>query len=597
MGVDAPALVRTGNLEDDFAIVGLADWVIEVIVEDLAAKRALMQRIDAVRSENTIVSTNTSGIPISSIAAGFSEGFRQHFLGTHFFNPPRYLKLLEVIPTSATSPEVVKFISHFAEYRLGKGVVLCKDTPNFIANRLGFGGGAFAVDYILENGYTVEEVDAITGPVIGHPKTATFRLIDLVGVDVWEHVGRNLAPAIPHDGMAQRYLGSERTNILIHEMVKRGWLGNKTKQGFYKESRTPDGGKDFLPLNLKTLEYEPPSKPRFASIGKVKDIDSLGERIKLLMASDDRAAQLVQALTYQGLAYAAACIPEIADSPRPVDDAMRWGFGHEAGPFETWDLLGVKETAICIQEAGFSIAAWVNAMLAAGCPTFYQYDGDRKVGVFNPVLGDYEAIPRDPAIILLKEEKAAGNTLAENPGASLVDLGEGVLNVEFHTKMNILDDDVFNMIETGLNRVEKDYEGLVIGNNAENFSAGANLFLVVMAAQGGMWDQLDAVVNRMQSLNMRMRYFPKPVVAGSIRYEPGGRSRNYDPCQPDRGRFRAVFWFRRDGRRGDPGWRRHKGAAAARVEPGDAYPKCRCSALPAAHLRADRHRTGIHKRR
>jgi 3-hydroxyacyl-CoA dehydrogenase len=522
MSADASALVRTGNLEDDFAVVAQADWVIEVIVEDLAAKRSLMGRIDAVRSEYTIVSTNTSGIPVSSIAEGFSDGFRQHFLGTHFFNPPRYLKLLEVIPTSDTSPVVVKFISHFAEYRLGKGVVRCKDTPNFIANRLGFGGGAFAMDYILENGYTVEEVDAITGPVIGHPKTATFRLIDLVGVDVWDHVGRNLAPAIPHDAMAQRYLGSERTNNLISEMVKRGWLGNKTKQGFYKESRTPEGGKDFLPLNLNTLEYEPPSKPRFASIGKVKDIDSLGERIKLLMAADDRAAQLVQALTYQGLAYAAACIPEIADSPKPVDDAMRWGFGHEAGPFETWDLLGVKETAVCIQEAGFPVAGWVEAMLAAGCPTFYQYEGDRKVGVYNPVLGDYEAVPRDAANIILKDEKAAGNTLAENPGASLVDLGDGVLNVEFHTKMNILDDDVFNMIETGLNRIEKDYEGLVVANNAENFSAGANLFLVVMAAQGGLWDQLNVVVNRMQSLNMRIRYFPKPVVAAPSGMNLGG---------------------------------------------------------------------------
>jgi 3-hydroxyacyl-CoA dehydrogenase len=522
MSADSAALVRTGNIEDDFTALSQADWVIEVIVEDLAAKRALMQRIDAARPEHTIISTNTSGIPINSIAAGFSEGLRQHFLGTHFFNPPRYLKLLEVIPTTDTLPDVVRDISHFAEYRLGKGVVICKDTPNFIANRLGFGGGAFALDYILENDYSVEEVDAITGPVIGRPKTATFRLVDLVGVDVWEHVGHNLAPAVPQDVMAQRYLGSQRTNALIHEMVTRGWLGNKTKQGFYKETRTPEGGKEFFPLNLKTLEYEPPVKPKYASIGKVKDIESLGERLKTLMAANDRAGQLVQALTYQGLAYACACIPEIADTPRPIDDAMRWGFGHEAGPFETWDMLGVKETAICIREAGFPTAPWVDEMLSAGCPTFYQYDGDRKVGVYNPGLQDYQIIAQDPAVIILKEEKAVGKTMAENPGASLIDLGDGVLNVEFHTKMNILDDDVFNMIETGLNQVEVDYEGLVIGNNAENFSAGANLFLVVMAAQGGMWDQLEAVVNRMQSLNMRMRYFPKPVIAAPVGMNLGG---------------------------------------------------------------------------
>jgi 3-hydroxyacyl-CoA dehydrogenase len=522
MSADFSALIRTGNLEDDFGVISQADWVIEVIIEDLAAKRLLMQRIDAARSEHTLVSTNTSGIPVSSIAAGCSDGFRQHFLGTHFFNPPRYLKLLEVIPTEDTLPEVTQFIRHFVEYRLGKGVVICKDTPNFIANRLGFGGGAFAVDYILEHGYTVEEADAITGPIIGRPKTATFRLIDLVGVDVWEHVGRNLAPAIPQDALAQRYLSSPRTNTLIHEMVSRGWLGNKSKQGFYKEQRTPDGAKEFYPLNLANLEYEPPVKPRFPSIGKVKDVESLGERLKLLMASDDRAGQLVQALTYQSLSYASVCIPEIADTPRPVDDAIRWGFGHEAGPFETWDLLGVKETSRCMAEAGFPLAPWVETMLAAGCGTFYQYDGDRKVGVYNPVLGDYEAIPRDPSLIILKEEKAAGKTLVENPGASLVDLGNGVLNVEFHTKMNILDDDVFTMIETGLNKVDADYEGLVIGNNSESFSAGANLFLVVMAAQGGMWDQLEAAIKRMQSLNMRMRYFPKPVVAAPAGMNLGG---------------------------------------------------------------------------
>ncbi len=522
MSENAISLVHTGNLEDDFDAVNRADWVIEAIVENLEAKRALMQRIDAARGEQTIVSTNTSGIPVGSIAQGFSEGLRRHFLGTHFFNPPRYLKLLEIIPTADTLPEVVQFISHYAEYRLGKGIVLCKDTPNFIANRLGFGSGAFALDYILEQGYTVEEVDAITGPVIGRPKTATFRLIDLVGVDVWEHVGRNLAPAVPQDAMAQRYLGSEKANSLIHEMVNRGWLGNKSKQGFYKEQRTADGSKEFLPLNLKTLQYEPPAKPRFPSIGKVKDFDALSERLKMLIASDDRAGQLVQALTYQALSYASACIPEIADTPRPVDDGMRWGFGHEAGPFETWDLLGVKETAVCMRAAGFPPADWVETMLSCGCPTFYQYEGDRKVGVYSPAKGDYEAIPRDAALIVLKEEKVAGKTLADNPGASLVDLGDGILDVEFHTKMNILDDDVFNMIETGLDRVEKEYEGLVIGSNSENFSAGANLFLVVMAAQGGMWEQLEAANKRLQSLNMRLRYSPKPVVVAPAGMNLGG---------------------------------------------------------------------------
>jgi 3-hydroxyacyl-CoA dehydrogenase len=346
-------LVKTGNLEDDFDTIVGADWVIEVIVENLKIKRSLMERIDAVRSAHTIVSTNTSGIPVASIAEGFSEGLRQHFLGTHFFNPPRYLKLLEIIPTQDTLPEVVQAISHFGEYRLGKGIVPAKDTPNFIANRLGFGGGAFGLHYILENGYTVEEVDAITGPAMGRPKTATFRLIDLVGVDVWDHVGRNLAPAIPYDEMAQRYLKSEKANQLIGAMVEKGWLGNKTKQGFYKEVRMPEGGKEFHALNLQTLEYAAPVKARFDSVKKTKDIEDPAERMQTLLAADDRAGQLVRALTYQGLAYAASLIPEIADTPKPMDDAMRWGFGHDLGPFETWDKLGVAGTAKNMEKEGF----------------------------------------------------------------------------------------------------------------------------------------------------------------------------------------------------------------------------------------------------
>ncbi len=519
---DNQGLVSIGNLEDDLEVVRDADWVVEAIIESLPPKRSLMERLDAIRNPQTIITTNTSGIPVASIAEGRSEGFRQHFMGTHFFNPPRYLKLLEIIPTPDTLPEVIAAISHFAEYRLGKGVVLAKDTPNFIGNRLGFGGGAFGLDYILENGYTVEEVDAITGPVMGRPKTATFRLIDLVGIDVWEHVGENLAPAIPQDAMAQRYLGSKRTNDLIHAMVEKGWLGNKTGQGFYKEVRNPQGGKEYWALNLKTLEYEPPSKPRFDSVKKARDIEDLEGRMKVFLAADDRAGQLVRAMAYQGLAYASACIPEIADVPKPVDDAMRWGFGHEAGPFETWDMLGVAETAESMRQAGFPAASWVDEMLRSGHPTFYQYEGDRKIGQYNQSTGDYEPIQRDPAVIILKEEKAAGKVLAENSGASLIDLGDGVLDLEFHTKMNSLDDDIFNLAQQSLDRLEREYEGLVIGNDGEAFSAGANLFVVAMGAQGGLWDQLDDGIKKMQDINMRMRYFPKPVVVAPAGLSLGG---------------------------------------------------------------------------
>jgi 3-hydroxyacyl-CoA dehydrogenase len=515
---DHAALVTIGNLEDDFAEVSGADWIIEAIVENLTIKRGLMERLDKARAPHTIVSTNTSGIPVASIFERRSEEFRQHFLGTHFFNPPRYLKLVEVIPTPDTLPEVVEFVSHFLEYRLGKGVVLAKDTPNFIANRLGFGGGAFALDYILNNDYTVEEVDAITGPVIGRPKTATFRLIDLVGVDVWQHVGRNLSPAIPHDLGALQYLESDRANSLIQRMVDDGRLGNKTRQGFYKEVRQAGGSKEYWSLNLKTHEYEPPVKPKFDSIGKAKDLERLGEKLQVMLSAQDRAGQLVRALTYQALAYASERIPEIADTPLSIDDAMRWGFNNEAGPFETWDILGVAETVECMQSEGYPPANWVKTMLKEGHPAFYQYDGDRKVGVYNPGKKAYQRIQHSPNLILAKETPE----IARNMSTSLRDLGDGVACVEFHTKMNVLEDESFEMISQALDRVETDFEGLVIGNDAEHFCAGANIFLVVMAAQNEMWDSLDASIRKMQNLNMRIRYFPKPVVMAPVGYALGG---------------------------------------------------------------------------
>jgi 3-hydroxyacyl-CoA dehydrogenase len=515
---ETPALVSIGNLEDDFEVIKSADWVIEAIVENLKIKKDLMIRIDAIRQPNTIISTNTSGIPVTSIAEGLSDGFKQHFLGTHFFNPPRYLKLLEVIPTKDTLPEVVNAISEFGEYRLGKGIVFCKDTPNFIANRLGFGGGAFALDYILQNGYTVDEVDTITGPAMGRPKTATFRLIDLVGIDVWEHVGNNLAPAIPDDKLALKYLNSEPVNHVIHTMVEKGWLGNKVKQGFYKEVRTPEGNREFWSLNLKTLDYEAPIKVRFESIGKVKDSEDLGEKLKVLIAADDRAGQLVRALTYQGLAYASERVPEIADTPKPLDDAMRWGFGHEAGPFEVWDLLGVKDTLPKMSAEGFPAASWVDKMLSSGVETFYQYDAGTKVAVYNPVLGKYEPIKRHASLILLKEQKI----ISKNPGATLYDLGDGVACVEFHTKMNALDEDIANMIVEGQARMQHEFEGLVIGNEADNFSAGANIMLVVMAAQMGEWDKLGSIVKGLQDLNMQARYSPKPVIVAPAGLALGG---------------------------------------------------------------------------
>ncbi len=516
---DQHALVSTGNLEDDFeAAVSRADWIIEVIVENLKIKQGLMERIDAARKPGSIVSSNTSGIPLKDIAAGRSDDFKKHFLGTHFFNPPRYLKLLEVIPTADTLPDVVEFISHFGEYRLGKGIVLCKDTPNFIGNRVAFGTGAFAMDFILNNGYTVDEVDALTGPLMGRPKTATFRLIDLVGIDVWDHVGRNLAPLIPHDTYAQPYLTAEKPNALIKTMIERGWLGNKTKVGFYKEVRGQDGKKEFWSLNLQTLEHEAPTKPRFDSAKAAKDVEGLGDRLKVFLKADDKAAKLVQALTYQGFQYASALLPEVADTGKPIDDAMRWGFGHEAGPFEIWDMLGVRETVAQMKAAGYAPAAWVDEMLQRGVESFYQVQGGNQIGVYDVVKGQYVPISRPKGMVILKEQKV----VTQNAGATLYDIGDGVGLVEFHTKMNALDDDIFEIVNEALNRAETDFDGLVVGSEAENFSAGANLFMVVVAAQQGMWDTLDSAIRKLQGLNMRMRYFHKPVVVAPAGLALGG---------------------------------------------------------------------------
>ncbi len=514
---DQFALVKTGNLEDDFDVIAGADWVIEVIIESLKHKQDLMARIDTIRKPGAIISSNTSGIPLKDIAAGRSDDFKKHFLGTHFFNPPRYLKLLEIIRTDDTLPEVVEFVSHFGEYRLGKGIVSCKDTPNFIGNRIAFGTGAFGLHYFLKNNYTVDEVDAVTGPTMGHPKTATFRLIDLVGIDVWQHVGKNLAVGIPYDTYVMPYLQDERVNGLVNGMVERGWLGNKTKVGFYKEVRT-EHGKEFWSLNLETLAHEAPKKVRFESIGKVREIESLGERLKALMKETDRGALLVKALTLQSFQYASAIIPEVSDTGKPVDDAVRWGFGHEAGPFEIWDMLGVGGMVELMKTEGFAPADWVEAMLNNGYETFYQYSGDQKIGVYDVAKHRYVPITRPRGMVLLKDQKV----ISQNAGATLYDMGDGVAGVEFHTKMNALDDDIFNITIEALDRVEKDFDGLVIGSEADNFSAGANLFMVVVGAQQGMWDTLDEAIRKLQGLNMRMRYCPKPVVVAPAGLALGG---------------------------------------------------------------------------
>ena len=518
MSSDLKTFVKLGNLEDDFGAVAEADWIIEAIIENLKIKQDLMTRIDEVRKPEAIITTNTSGIPIAAIAEGRSKEFKKHFLGTHFFNPPRYLKLLEVIPTKDTAREVTEFIAWFGEYRLGKGIVMCKDTPNFIGNRVAFGTGAFGLDFIMKNGYTIDEVDSITGPLMGRPKTATFRLIDLVGIDVWDHVGRNLAPLIPHDKLGQEYLKAEAPNKLISTLIERKWLGNKTKVGFYKEMRDAEGKKEFWTLDLNTLEHVAPTKPRFESVGKAKDLEELRDRLNVMLEADDKAAQLVKALTYQGFQYASSIIPEVADTVKPIDDAVHWGFMHEAGPFEIWDMLGVKETVKKMKAAGYPTAKWVDAMLKNGVESFYQYKNGDKVAVYDVVKQKYVKLKKPEGAVILKGLKV----VSENAGATIRDMGDGVACLEFHTKMNALDDDIMNMTMEALDRLETDFDGLVVGNEAENFSAGANLFMMVVGAQQGMWDMLAAAVKKLQDMNMRMRYSPKPVVIAPAGLTLGG---------------------------------------------------------------------------
>ncbi|MFQ5856554.1 MAG: 3-hydroxyacyl-CoA dehydrogenase/enoyl-CoA hydratase family protein [Anaerolineae bacterium] len=516
---DIAQRVTLGNLEDNFDWVGQADWIIEAIIERLDIKQQLMARIEAVRQPGSIVSTNTSGIPIKQVADGRSDDFKAHFLGTHFFNPPRYLKLLEIIPHAQTKPEVLEFMREFSMRTLGKGVVICKDTPNFIANRF-FIAAAYAMNYALDHGYSVQEVDALTGPIIGHPKTATFRLLDLAGIDVFAYVGENLYPAVPHDPHREE-LKHPKASELFQAMLERKWLGNKTGQGFYKRVDTEEG-RQFWALDLETLEYKPPEKPYFESVSKYKEVEDVGGRIKGLCAAADRAGQFIWATTAFNLNYAASVIPEIADDILSIDNANKWGFNHELGPFEIWDALGVAESVARMEAEDMSVAPWVKEMLAAGHDTFYKRENG-QLHYYDPASKGYVAAESDPRLVVLKDLKAdEKRVIASNAGANLIDLGDGVLCLEFHTRMNALDEDIFAMMGRAREELQKDWVGLVVGNQGEHFCAGANVFMIAMAAAQQEWERLDAMIKQAQDALMAFRYSPKPVVSAPFGMVLGG---------------------------------------------------------------------------
>ncbi len=513
--------IAVGNTEDDLERLADCDWIVEVIIEQLQAKHDLMARLEKLRKPNTIITTNTSGLSINAIAGGRSEDFQRHFLGTHFFNPPRHLRLLEIIPGKKSDPALVKFMADFGENVLGKGVVMCKDTPNFIANRFISITGGFGMAYAIDNGYTVEEIDNLTGPLIGRPKSGTFRLMDVVGVDVMVHVGNNLYPAIPNDESREilRHEGSAR---MVTHLVNNKWLGDKTGQGFYKKVEK-DGQREFWSLDPKTLEYVPPQKVRFESVGKVRKIEDTGQRIKALINETDRAAQYVWHLHAFYLAYASRHSLEIADDIVSVDNANKWGFAHELGPFEIWDAIGVRESVRRMEADGYKVAPWVHDMLAKGCETFYQRDSSgAAIGVYDPNRKDYVPLQPDKRVINLNVLRGANREIARNASASLLDLGDGVCLVEFHSKVNAFDDDIFKMLHKGLERLDQDFDAMVIGNQGEQFSAGANLMLFIMAVQSGQFDTISQMIKAGQDTFQTLRYFHKPIVTAPFGLALGG---------------------------------------------------------------------------
>ena len=489
---DTALLIRTGGFDEDLRAIGSADWILEAIVERLDAKQALVARVEDHRQPSAIVSSNTSGIPIATIAAGRSESFRRHWLGTHFFNPPRYLRLLELIPTAETDPDVMGTVASFGDVRLGKGVVLAKDTPNFIGNRLAL-FGVMQIFRALESGdFTIEEVDAITGPAIGRPKSATFRTMDIAGIDVLAHVARNLAERL--DDPAERAMFT--LPAFVEQMVARGMVGAKAGRGFYQKRRKPEEGRrtadegedgdEILTLDPKTLEYRSRQPAKLASLEAARSIDSTPERIRVLYESKDKVGAFLRQTLGPTLEYAARVAPDIAYSTEDVDNAMRWGFGWELGPFATLAALQKKGTTAFFDEK-------------RGQPPFFAKKGDN-----------------------LRCRLSDARVVRKNPGASLLDIGDGVLCVAFHSKMNAIGGDTIQMLHAGVQEASTNFKALVIGNEAVNFSAGANLMLLLLEAQEGNWDEVDLMVRAFQGATQALKYADVPVIVAPAGLTLGG---------------------------------------------------------------------------
>ncbi|WP_449240806.1 3-hydroxyacyl-CoA dehydrogenase NAD-binding domain-containing protein [Desulfoscipio gibsoniae] len=510
------ALLTPGNFEDNLGVLAECDWIIEVVVERLDIKQSLFKKVEAIRKPGTIVASNTSGISINSMCEGLSQEFKQHFLGAHFFNPPRYMKLLELIPCSETLPEVIEFMQDFGERVLGKGVVICKDTPNFIANRIGVYGMCATVKSMLDFGLTVEEVDALTGRVLGRPKSASFRTLDMVGLDIMVHVAKNVYDVATDPKEKAVFEAPE----FLQKMLENKWLGDKTKQGFYKKVKT-EKGREVLVLDYSTMEYRPKQKPKFASLEAAKQAGKPAKKMKALLFGKDKGAEFAWRVTADTIIYAADLLGEIADNIQSIDDAMRWGFNWDMGPFETWDALGVQAVADRIKAEGGTVPKVVEDLLASGRTSFYEKkDGCRYYFNQDTKESAQERIPE--GVIFLAPLKEQNKVIKSNSGASLIDIGDGVVCLEFHSKANSIGDDIGNLMNFAVKEVEQNYEGMVIGNYGQHFSVGANLFLILMEAEDDEFDELDIMVDEFQKANMRLKYCKKPVVAAPHSMTVGG---------------------------------------------------------------------------
>jgi 3-hydroxyacyl-CoA dehydrogenase len=520
-------LVTTGNFEDDLGKVADADWIIEAVVENLDLKRALLRKVDAHRRPGTIITTNTSGLPVAKIAEGFPDDFRQNWFGTHFFNPPRYMRLLEIIPTPETRTTAIETIAQFCDIRLGKGIVRAKDTPNFIGNRIGIFSMLNVMRLMQAMDFTIEEIDALTGQAVGWPKSATFRLTDMVGLDIVGHVVANMAQNV-HDERSDLELPN-----FCKQMLDRKWLGDKTKGGFYKKIKGGDGGEDARQaIDWKTLEYHAQGKPKFPALDMAKNVEDTGARVKMLLGLDssgnkpDKAGLFLWSALSELWNYAANRIPEISDTIVEIDRAMRLGFNWELGPFELWDAAGVQASVARMKAEGLPIAANAEKLLASGKTSWYADDANAASGKAYFDLGSSAQKPVDaaPGVWSVAVAKKSRGVVKKNAGASLVDLGDGVACVEFHSKMNSLGGDILSLITQTLKPggPGDNFDAFVITNDAANFSVGANLMLLLMSIQEGEWAEVDLVIRQFQGMTQAIKFSPKPVVAAPFGLTLGG---------------------------------------------------------------------------